>query len=74
MLEIKLQKAVIKITNWDPHIQSGASMRFCIIQPTMFGLVINLVTHNIPLHFQVLFDDMFTTITSNKNDVVPSIW
>ena len=41
----------------------------------MVGLILNLHTQSIYPHFHVVFDDMFTTVSSTHNeDVVPKIW
>ena len=50
-------------------------MGFSCMHSTLVGLVLNLHTHSISPQFHVVFDDMFTTVTSPDNEtVVPKIW
>ena len=41
---------------------------------TMVGPITNLTTQYILPQFYVVFDDTFTTTTSNNNDIYPAIW
>ena len=74
VLEPKLQKGGVKIPKWEPRSRRGAFLGFSRMHSTMIGLILNLRTKFISPQFHVVFDDMFTTITSNEDEVVPAIW
>ena len=74
VLEPKLQKGGVKIPKWAPRSRHGAFMGFSRLHSTMVALVLNLNTHSISPQFHVVFDDMFTSVHSNQEEVVPKIW
>ena len=65
VLEPKLQKSGVKIPKWRPRSRRGVNMGFSPRHSTMVALVLNLVTSTITPQFHVVFDDMFSAVTSN---------
>ena len=66
-LEPKLQKPGVKIIKWYPRSQRGVNMDFSKMHSTQVGLVINLLTGSISTPYHVVFDDMFSTVTSSTD-------
>ena len=56
-----------------PQIMKGEFMGLSCITYKMVGLIINLTIQKIYPKFHIVFNDMFTTIISNNDDVVPII-
>ena len=63
-LEQKLQKPGVKIPKWDPRSRRGVNMRFSKMHSTQVGSVVNLLTGSISPQYHVVFDEMFSTVTS----------
>ena len=74
VLEPKLQKGGVKIPKWAPRSRRGVFLGFSRMHSTMVGLVLNLQTKFISPQFHIVFDDMFTTINSNNEEVAPRMW
>ena len=73
VLEPKLQKPGMKIPKWDPRIRRGVNTGFRNMYSTQVGLVINLLTGSISPQYNVLFDDMFSTVMSSTS-ADPEVW
>ena len=73
VLEPKLQKPGVKISKWDPRSRRGVNMGFSKIHSTQVGLVLNLLMGSISPQYHVVFDDMFSTVTSSTA-ADPEVW
>ena len=73
VLELKLQKPGVKIPKWAPRSQRGVNMGFSKMHSTQVGLVLNLLTGSISPQFNVVFDDIFSTVISSTS-ADPEAW
>ena len=73
VLEPKLHKPGVKIPKWAPRSRRRVNMGFSKMHSTQVGLVLNLLTGSISPQFHVVFDDMFSTVTSSTS-ADPEVW
>ena len=69
VLEPKLQKPGVKIPKWAARSRRGAFMGFSPKHSTLVGLFLNIRTHSITPQFHVVFDDTFSSVHSNEEDL-----
>ena len=74
VLEPKLQKSGVKIPKWNPRSRRGVNMGFSDRHASTIALVLNLMTKSISPQFHVVFDDWFTSVHSNGEELDPEVW
>ena len=65
VLKAKLQNPGVKIPKCYPRIQRGVNVGFINRHSTQVGLVLNLLIGSISPQYNVVFDDMFSTLVSS---------
>ena len=75
VLEPKLQKPGVKIPKWAPRSRCGVNLGFSRLHSTLVGLILNPHSGIISPQFHVVYDDLFTMVTSNgETEEVAKLW